>query len=71
MTMGVSFFDMRERTGLFRLFMIRTTTTGECMLVLAFFDNDQSAIQPFLGCGYGALRRAYHQPLLLHQRKGE
>lgn len=46
--MGIPFFDMRERTGLFRQFMIRTTTTGECMLVLAFFENDQAVIQPFL-----------------------
>ena len=46
--MAVPFFDMRERTGLFRQFMIRTTTTGECMLVLAFFSNDQDTIKPFL-----------------------
>ncbi|MBC6996124.1 23S rRNA (uracil(1939)-C(5))-methyltransferase RlmD [Neolewinella lacunae] len=46
--MGVPFFDMRERTGLFRQFMIRTTTTGQCMLVLAFFTDDQARIQPFL-----------------------
>jgi 23S rRNA (uracil1939-C5)-methyltransferase len=46
--MAIPFFDMRERTGLFRQFMIRTTTTGECMLVLAFFENNQDAIQPFL-----------------------
>ncbi|NJC26048.1 23S rRNA (uracil(1939)-C(5))-methyltransferase RlmD [Neolewinella antarctica] len=46
--MAVPFFDMRERTGLFRQFMIRTTTTGECMLVLAFFENDQDTIKPFL-----------------------
>ncbi|MEM6772100.1 MAG: TRAM domain-containing protein, partial [Bacteroidota bacterium] len=36
--MELPFFDMRERTGLFRQFMIRTTTTDECMLVLAFFE---------------------------------
>lgn len=46
--MELPFFDMRERTGLFRQFMIRTTTTGECMLVLAFFENDQDQIKPFL-----------------------
>ena len=46
--MNIPFFDMRERVGLFRQFMIRTTTTGECMLVLAFFEDDQETIQPFL-----------------------
>lgn len=46
--MEIPFFDMRERVGLFRQFMIRTTTTGECMLVLAFFENDQDTIKPFL-----------------------
>ena len=46
--LGVPFFDMRERTGLFRQFMIRTTTTGECMLVLAFFADEPDVITPFL-----------------------
>lgn len=46
--MEIPFFDMRERVGLFRQFMIRTTTTGECMLVLAFFEDDQEVIKPFL-----------------------
>ncbi|MEM7572166.1 MAG: 23S rRNA (uracil(1939)-C(5))-methyltransferase RlmD [Bacteroidota bacterium] len=46
--MEVPFFDMRERRGLLRQFMIRTTTTGQCMLVLAFFEDDQERIQPFL-----------------------
>ncbi|MTB49556.1 23S rRNA (uracil(1939)-C(5))-methyltransferase RlmD [Lewinella sp. W8] len=46
--MEVEFFDMRERTGLFRQFMIRTTTTGQCMLVLAFFEDRQDDIQAFL-----------------------
>ena len=46
--MGIPFFDMRERSGLFRQFMIRTTTTGECMLVLAFFENDAPVIERFL-----------------------
>ena len=46
--MDVPFFDMRERTGLFRQFMIRTTTTGECMLVLAFYSDERGVIQTFL-----------------------
>ncbi|MCP9234897.1 23S rRNA (uracil(1939)-C(5))-methyltransferase RlmD [Lewinella sp. JB7] len=46
--LGVPFFDMRERTGLLRQMMVRTTTTGECMLVIAFYTDDQETIRRFL-----------------------
>ena len=46
--LGVPFFDMRERHGLLRQLMVRTTTTGECMLVIAFFQDDQETITRFL-----------------------
>lgn len=46
--MELDFFDMRERSGFFRQFMIRTTTTGQCMLVLAFFEDRREEIQSFL-----------------------
>ncbi len=46
--MGIPFFDMRENRGLFRQMMVRTTTTGECMLVLAFYHKEMKTIKPFL-----------------------
>ena len=46
--MNVPFFDMREKTGWLRQFMIRTTTTGECMLVLAFYHEDDELRDRFL-----------------------
>ena len=46
--LGVPFFDMRERHGLLRQLMVRTTTTGECMLVVAFFEDDAETIGKFL-----------------------
>jgi 23S rRNA (uracil1939-C5)-methyltransferase len=46
--LAIPFFDMRERTGLLRQLMVRTTTLGECMLVIAFYHNDQETIRPFL-----------------------
>jgi 23S rRNA (uracil1939-C5)-methyltransferase len=45
---GVPFFDMREREGLLRQLMVRTTTTGECMLVVAFYHDDRKVIRAFL-----------------------
>ena len=45
---GVEFFDMRERTGLLRQFMVRTTLTGDCMLVIAFFTDERETIEGFL-----------------------
>ena len=44
----VPFYDMRERTGLLRQMMVRTTTTGECMLVIAFYRDDRPVIKQFL-----------------------
>ena len=46
--LDVPFFDMRERHGLLRQLMVRTTTTGECMLVVAFFADDREVITRFL-----------------------
>ena len=46
--LGVSFFDMRERHGLLRQLMVRTTTTGQCMLVVAFFADERDTIIRFL-----------------------
>ncbi|MBB4079814.1 23S rRNA (uracil1939-C5)-methyltransferase [Lewinella aquimaris] len=46
--LGIEFFDMRERTGLLRQMMVRTTTTGECMLVIAFYSDERETINRFL-----------------------
>lgn len=46
--LGVPFFDMRERHGLLRQMMVRTTTTDECMLVIAFYENDRESITRLL-----------------------
>lgn len=46
--MEVPFFDMRERVGLFRQMMVRTSTLDQCMLVLAFFEDDKPMIKAFL-----------------------
>ncbi|WP_116107029.1 23S rRNA (uracil(1939)-C(5))-methyltransferase RlmD [Lewinella sp. IMCC34191] len=46
--LNVPFFDMRERHGLLRQLMVRTTTTDECMLVVAFFEDDRERITTFL-----------------------
>ncbi|NJB86015.1 23S rRNA (uracil1939-C5)-methyltransferase [Lewinella marina] len=46
--LAVPFFDMRERHGLLRQMMVRTTTTDECMVVIAFFSDDQPTIRRFL-----------------------
>ena len=46
--LDVPFFDMRDRHGLLRQLMVRTTTTGECMLVVAFFADERDTISRFL-----------------------
>lgn len=54
---NLSFYDIREKSGLLRTVMIRTTSTGQAMVVIQFGDDDQAAIQ--LVCS--ALTEAFPQ----------
>ncbi len=38
---GFSFFDLKEQNGLLRNLMIRTTSMGEVMVLIQFFDDDK------------------------------
>ncbi|MBL7962559.1 MAG: 23S rRNA (uracil(1939)-C(5))-methyltransferase RlmD [Flavobacteriales bacterium] len=40
---GLSFYDVREHQGFLRTLLIRTTTTGECMVLLAVGHEDEEA----------------------------
>ncbi|MDE5902415.1 MAG: TRAM domain-containing protein, partial [Muribaculaceae bacterium] len=42
---GLSFYDIRNNHGLLRTLMIRTASTGEKMVVLAFGEDDPQAIR--------------------------
>lgn len=46
--MEVPLFDMREHHGLLRQLMIRTSSLKQTMVLIAFYENDQDQIQPFL-----------------------
>jgi len=39
---GLSFFDLRKQEGFLRTMMVRTTSTGELMLIMVFFHEDES-----------------------------
>ena len=43
-----SFFDLRNKGGLLRNIIIRTSTTGEIMLIVVFYENDQERIELLL-----------------------
>lgn len=45
---NLSFFNARNHTGLLRTLMIRTTTLGEVMVVVQFYENNQEKIQLLL-----------------------
>jgi 23S rRNA (uracil1939-C5)-methyltransferase len=47
-TKGFSFFDLRKQTGLLRTLMIRTTSVGELMVLIQFFENDTEKINALL-----------------------
>ncbi|MGM9804858.1 MAG: 23S rRNA (uracil(1939)-C(5))-methyltransferase RlmD [Candidatus Aphodosoma sp.] len=40
---GLTFFDLRNQEGFLRTLMIRTTSTGQLMVVLVFFHEDATA----------------------------
>ncbi len=40
---GLTFFDLREQHGFLRNMIVRTTTTGEVMLIVVFFYEDKEA----------------------------
>lgn len=47
-TNGLSFYDLYQHEGFLRTLMIRTTTTGEVMVLIQFAVNDMEAIQALL-----------------------
>lgn len=50
---GYTFFDLRNRGGLMRTLIIRTSTTGELMLIVVFYDDDKEKQENILNAiGY-------------------
>jgi len=45
---GYSFFDLRNQEGLMRTLMIRTSTTGDLMVVISFFYEDETLREELL-----------------------
>lgn len=45
---AMPFFDMREHHGLLRQLVVRTSSLGEVMVIIAFYENDQARIRPLL-----------------------
>ncbi len=45
---SLTFFDIREQLGLLRNIIIRSTSTGEWMLIVSFFYNDKINIEKLL-----------------------
>lgn len=43
-----TFFDLREQTGLLRTMMVRTSTTGEAMVLISFSENNPQLIETLL-----------------------
>jgi 23S rRNA (uracil1939-C5)-methyltransferase len=45
---GLPFFDMRDHHGLLRQLVVRTSSLGEVMLIVAFYEDKPKLIKPFL-----------------------
>ncbi|MEQ9300517.1 MAG: 23S rRNA (uracil(1939)-C(5))-methyltransferase RlmD [Cyclobacteriaceae bacterium] len=46
---GLSFYDLYKHEGFLRIMMIRTTTTGEVMVLIQFAEDEKSTIETLLG----------------------
>lgn len=46
---GYAFYDIRNNVGLMRMMMVRTTSTGEIMLVVVFGEENPDAITDVMG----------------------
>jgi len=42
---NLTYFNLKTKEGLFRNLIIRTSSTGEIMIIVSFFDNDEAAIK--------------------------
>lgn len=49
---SLSFFDIKQKTGFLRTLIIRTTSTGEIMVILSFFYEDTQLITDLLDFVY-------------------
>lgn len=47
-TKDYTFFDLRNRGGLMRTLLIRTSSTGELMVIVVFYENDKKAIKDIM-----------------------
>lgn len=45
---GLTFFDLRNKGGLLRNMFVRTSTTGELMVIIVFYDNKRKEREDFL-----------------------
>ncbi len=45
---GYSFFNLKDQSGLLRNLMIRTTSTGEILVLIAFYENDEEKVETLL-----------------------
>ncbi|MDR2949389.1 MAG: 23S rRNA (uracil(1939)-C(5))-methyltransferase RlmD [Prevotella sp.] len=45
---GYTFFDLRNRGGLMRNMIVRTSTTGELMVIVVFYDNEKEQHEDLL-----------------------
>jgi 23S rRNA (uracil1939-C5)-methyltransferase len=45
---GYTFFDLRQQTGFIRTMIVRTSSTGEVMVIVSFFENDPAKYEKLL-----------------------
>lgn len=70
-TEGLTFFDLRNQTGLLRNLIIRTTSTGEVMVIVQFGEDDPTGIEKVMGFIDGKFPQITSLLFIINLKKNE
>lgn len=66
-----SYFDLREQTGVLRTMMVRTSTTGEVMLLLAFAEDNKESREALLSAIKGRFPEITSLLYVINQKRND
>ena len=68
---GLTFFDLREQVGLLRNLIVRTSSTGEVMIVISFFEDRMDEIESLLAYLQGEFPQITSLNYVINQKKND
>ncbi|MDR1810833.1 MAG: 23S rRNA (uracil(1939)-C(5))-methyltransferase RlmD [Prevotella sp.] len=68
---GLTFFDLRNKGGLMRTLIIRTSSTGELMCIVVFYDDDKDLITGLLDAVAGKFPQITSLLYIINQKAND